>query len=630
MSKHVCTHIVFFLTLWLCSLKAGASLHYDQTDNDTIPKKTIFEKIREYSDSMFHRHYRDSVLSKLTKKNAPEPKEDSTMVKSERRFLPTSGKTIGNIFFKRIAVFGPRDITDTTFSTRNKLIKIANSLHYDSRQWVIRQTLFFKETDTINAYTLADNERYIRTLPFIQDARIYVINDNEVTGSADVLIVTKDVFEYGIDLSNFSPPNTIAASIYNNDLFGAAQSLRAGFRWDKNTSPTFNGELRYTKNNLAGSFTDFSVGYSSLNNSNPVDTGVYEKSYFININRPLYRPSARFVGGLTLAANHSMNIRSYPDSLFRDYSYRLLDFWVGYNFRNSFRKDGSLNNKPNLAVLLRRYSAYFIDKPKQPELALDPTYNTRTYYLGQFVVFKQQYFKGKYYNGFGRTEDIPQGYTITSSFGGEKWISRNRWYSDVSIQSWQRTKHDGLLNTGIGIGSFWQQWVSEDAVIHAFANYYSKLFYLKKQRIRETAFFDYITCPNNYFYKPLNINYEQGIWGFKRTQVNGYQRLNLRSETVCYSPLKIYGFKFNFFVSLQASLLTPNNESIFKSPLYSGVGIGTRIRNENLTLNTLKLSAYYYPTRPPGMGAYYFEATTVSDLRFDIFPLKMPTFLQFR
>jgi hypothetical protein len=144
------------------------------------------------------------------------------------------------------------------------------------------------------------------------------------------------------------------------------------------------------------------------------------------------------------------------------------------------------------------------------------------------------------------------------------------------------------------------------------------------------TFFDYLICPNNYFYKPLNINWEQGIWGFKRTTLNGYQRLNMRSETVYYSPLKIYGFKFNFFASAQLSLLAGNKESIFQSPVYTGLGLGARIRNENLSINTLKLGAYYYPVRPAGVGSFFFEATTVSDLRFDVFPLKMPTFLQFR
>ncbi len=39
-------------------------------------------------------------------------------------------------------------------------------------------------------------------LPFIQDARIYVINSYESNDSIDIVVLTKDVFEYGT--SDFS------------------------------------------------------------------------------------------------------------------------------------------------------------------------------------------------------------------------------------------------------------------------------------------------------------------------------------------------------------------------------------------------------------------------------------------
>ncbi|HJT74912.1 MAG TPA: hypothetical protein VJ720_12850, partial [Chitinophaga sp.] len=135
---------------------------------------------------------------------------------------------------------------------------------------------------------------------------------------------------------------------------------------------------------------------------------------------------------------------------------------------------------------------------------------------------------------------------------------------------------------------------------------------------------------NNYFYKPLNINNEFGIWGYRGTLLNGFQRMNLRSETVYYSPLKILGFKFNFFASVQASQLTTQSNNLFKNPIYAGVGAGCRIRNENLPINTIKISANYYPNPPYPVRSTFFEITTITDFRFDIFALRAPAFLQFR
>ena len=53
-----------------------------------------------------------------------------------------------------------------------------------------------------------------------------------------------------------------------------------------------------------------------------------------------------------------------------------------------------------------------------------------------------------------------------------------------------------------------------------------------------------------------------GLLGYRNTLFNNYQRLNLSAQTNYYSPLNVYGFKFNFYVQLQASMLAKETESI--------------------------------------------------------------------
>ncbi len=88
----------------------------------------------------------------------------------------------------------------------------------------------------------------------------------------------------------------------------------------------------------------------------------------------------------------------------------------------------------------------------------------------------------------------------------------------------------------------------------------------RRSWLRQFITLDYLGNPNNYFYRPLNINMEQGIWGFKRSVINGFHRLVARSETVYYSPWKIYGFKFNFFGSLEAAQLSHEKVTSRKIP----------------------------------------------------------------
>lgn len=597
-------------------------------DTTPAPSRPFLHKFGVYLDSLRSGRYRDSMLRHWSRQDRPEPVPENKMKKSEDSFAPYSGKVIRHVYFRRLPVFGPRNINDTSFHSSMKLIDIANHLHYNTREWAIRQSLFFKPADTLNAYLLADNERYLRNQPYISDARLMILNADVYSDSVDVLVVTKDEYEYGADISNLTATD-VAARVYNNNVLGAAQKLQAGFLWNKNFQPQWGSEFEYSKFNFAGSFTDVSLGYTALNNHDPLDTGVYEGSYYLDIERPLYTSFAQFTGGISLASNYSINIKGLDDSLFRRYRYRAFDIWSGYNFRNRYKRDGSISDQPDLALLFRYYDRYFTEKPSQGVYAKDPVYNNHHFYLAQFVLFKQDFFKTDHFYGFGRTEDIPLGYNIAAGLGIDEWSDLNRSYTGVTLQKYWITPLKGLLNTEIGVSSFWRSGVSQDAVLHGAVDYYSRLLKLGSGYLRQFASADYLDCPNPFFYKPLDINMEDGIWGFKRTTLNGFQRLNLRSQTVYYSPLKLYGFKFNFFASLQASVLSDHESMLFANTMYAGLGGGCQIRNENLPINTLKISVNYYPVRPDGMREFYFELTTVANLRFDIYALKKPGFLQF-
>ncbi|RFS19091.1 hypothetical protein DVR12_25115 [Chitinophaga silvatica] len=627
-----------FTSKYRSPLLPDTSAHKDhplfkQPHTDTgIHKNGIFKKIGEYRDSLRKKEYRQTFIKKITKQDEPIPtNDDSTIIKSEKYFTPFAGKVIRSIYYRKVKVFGPSNINDTTFTTNMGLIKLANRLHYDSREWVIRQSLFFKEDQQLDPFEMADNERYLRNRPFIQDARIYV--KQHVGDSVDIEVVTKDLFEYGIDVSQVSPDN-IRGSISNNDLFGAGQGVRVGLQWRTDYNPVWNTEFRYTKYNMFGSFIDLAAGYTTLNNFAQLDTNAYEGSFYIDLTRPLFRNSAKWVGGLTVAENWSINIRGLTpengDTAYRDYRYSIIDGWVGYNFINNYRHDGTIGNKPNVAILARHYNLAFQRKPDQERYKDDPVYNNHRLYLLELQAYRIDYFKAHYFFGFGRTEDIPLGYNISATGGWESWRDRRRLYTGINAQKFWTTLRQGLFNTTFGIGNYWLNHKIEDAVIHASLEYYSRMVYVGHSRFRQFFTADYLNSPNPYFNKPLNINVEYGIWGYRDTKLNGYQRLRADAQTVYYSPLKILGFKFNFFTDLQTAILNYKDNALFKNPVYLGIGGGFRVRNENLALNTISASGYYYPNAPYPVKSFRLEITTIVDFKFDVSALKAPTVLQFR
>ena len=635
-------YIIYRFVLLCCFLgfctilKAGNCIDIP-IGSDSIPQNQTPKKrssITRYFNIITDKQQRDSLFLQLTHTNAPAPQADSVIWQlREKTFGVYGGKQIRYIYYNKLKVFGTT-IVDTTV-VQSKLVRFANMLHYDTRTWVIKQSLFFREGDTVNAYKLVDNERYLRRLPFILDARIYVINSYENNDSIDIVVLTKDVFEYGGAISSLN--NTKAsATIFNNNLLGAGQKVAFGFSWDNQYTPQWRTGASYTKYNVAGSFADVSVGYTMLNDKLNADTGQYENSTYLIINRPLYSTWATFTGGLTVSANRSVNIYSLPDTVYRDYRYNLIDVWGGYNFTNQYKKTGYNSLSPNIGIELRNYNMDFIQKPDTSlHLQYDPYYNTHKFILGQLVFYHQDFFKTNYFFGFGRTEDIPMGYTYKASFGLDKWTGYNRAYTAFQGQKyWFLGKN--LISGTVGFGGFWYNGQSQDAVLHITTDYYSNLFRLNGPKFREFLHADYIICFNPNLYKPVNINRENGIFGYRNTQYNNYQRLNLSAQTNYYSPISIYGFKFNFYMLLQASLLATQKQFIFSGPLYTGFTLGCQIRNENLSFNTFQISASYQPiVQQEYQAAYgpksiFVSITSVTAFNFPIFALTQPTLIQYR
>ena len=160
-------------------------------------------------------------------------------------------------------------------------------------------------------------------------------------------------------------------------------------------------------------------------------------------------------------------------------------------------------------------------------------------------------------------------------------------------------------------------------------DYYSNLFRLRGPKFREFLHLDYLICFNPVTLQkmPLNINRENGIFGYRNTQYKDYQRLNMSAQTNYYSPISIYGFKFNFYLLLQASLLASRKEFIFNSPFYTGFTLGCQIRNENLSFNTIRSQPAISPlcnraTRLVyGPNAFFVFITSVTAFNFPIFAL---------
>ena len=88
-------------------------------------------------------------------------------------------------------------ISDTSKRASDKLKRLADKLHSDTKENVIRNNLFFSEGEILSPYLLGDNEKHLRDLSFLQDAKIKIIPISESKDSVDILVLSKDVLSIG-------------------------------------------------------------------------------------------------------------------------------------------------------------------------------------------------------------------------------------------------------------------------------------------------------------------------------------------------------------------------------------------------------------------------------------------------
>lgn len=545
----------------------------------------------------------NSIFSKAVKsiQRRSDTAEDLILNgKSEAPYIPYEGRIIRKI--KVEALDFERNFADTGKRKRSLATRVADAAHTNTRAYVVRNSLFIKENTPLDAYKVADNERYLRTLNYISDARIVVKPINGSPDSVDLLVITKDFFSLSADGAS-DALNHIHARVIDANLWGSGQSLELSGLYDYNRSPNFGYGAIYRNNNIGPSFINTSIGYN-LANVNPL-TNEEESSRFISFDRPLVSPYSHFAGGFLLSFNQAYNLYHLPDSSVYLYKYDLIDGWIGYNLGIN-KIDQNINNKirDRQFLSLRYFNYHFNEVPYQTDNMFNPVYNDRQAILGQITFFKQDYFKTQYIYGFGTTEDLPYGYNISFTAGWFKQLNLRRPYLGINVSRYIATQRGDFVQLFLKSGSFYDGGQFQDASLLIGATAFSRLFFINQTKIRQFITFNYSRLFNMLTYAPLRINNAYGVRGFLSDSAYGDRRISVQLETEFYLKYKILGFKFAPFPYADVSLLTPIGKPISNSIMYPSLGGGIRARNENLIFETIELRLYYYPRTVENMRGF--------------------------
>lgn len=547
--------------------------------------------------------------SKVTKQvvgviSRTPPTDTVVTIKSEDAFLPYEGKIIRHIIINRIGF--DRTVQDTTRRFRSSVARLANRLHNDTKEWVIRENIFLREGKPFNPYRAADNERYLRDLDFILDSKIFVSPLSEESDSIDLLVMTRDVFSLG---ASFSPRGVTEYRfrVEEANLGGIGQRLQVSSVYDRERNPNAGYEYLYRKTNLFGSFVNATAGYTEINTGRSVGNE-NESAYFFRLDRPLFHPFVRWAGAAEISRNWSTNTTRKEGSDFAKYEYLIHDAWAGYSFGHKKLPNSLAENRNRRFIAVRAFEERFLKKPESISINDQLIYSDRTTFLGQLTFFKQDFYKTNYVVGFGRTEDVPYGYKISFTGGWERELNKERLYSGAELNLSTVNENGTFYTYSVKLGNYWSEELIEDALAQFGINRYSRLYFLGKSKIRHQAEINFASQINRGHKRLLDLRDANGIQGFRADSLLGAQRLFFRTETVVFLPLKLAGFHFAPVARVDLAYLAKENSALFqKQNFYSGFSAALRARNENLIFNTVEARVYYYPRTVEALEPWRFE-----------------------
>ncbi|MBT1701984.1 hypothetical protein [Chryseosolibacter indicus] len=605
---------------WLAVLLSGPSFAQKR---DTVSKD---DSVRVKSDTtkagQIINNIKDSKVSKrliktITRKQSRNP---GATIKSEEFFIPYEGKIIRKIIVRQVGF--DKTITDTTRNIKNTISKIANKLHSNSKDWVIKDHLFIKENRPVNPYKMADNERYIRDLDFILDAKLFIVPLDHTDDSVDVIVMTRDVFSVG---GSFNPsgPTKTRFRLYDVNMFGWGQRVQFTGLVDEGRNPPFGYEFQYRKNSIGGSFITATGGYTQLNTGSSYGREE-EKAYYLRLERPLVSPYTELAGGLEISRNWSSNLYSVNDSVFRQYTYLVKDFWIGYNIGAR----SNIRDRNRHFIAIRTFDQVFTKKPLQNQETLNPIYNNRTFVLGGVTFFKQNFYTTRFIYGFGRTEDVPYGHTMSMYFGWSRELGLERPYLGFEVNKSIVDRRGHFYNVNFRGGGYNKNGL-EDVSLLLSGSVFSRLFSYKNLLIRQTLGGDITYVFNQKTALPLDINAEFGLQGFNVDSLWGTKRFHINSETLVFTPLEFLGFKIAPFTYGEMAFLSPEHKGLLNSKPYFGLGGGLRTRNENLVFGTIELRFMYYPRSLPDLTNFKVRLSSNLRVKYSATFVKPPSLVQY-
>jgi len=530
----------------------------------------------------------------------------------QKSYSTFEGKIIRNINIETLDPFG-YSIGDTIFRPPNSLSRVGNGLHVKSQGITIRNLLLIHQNQVFDSLLVKESERLVRSQRYIRDVSFFVKTAAKGSDSVDIFIRELDIWSIIPKGSASASKSTI--NLADKNFLGLGHELQGDFT--RNYSEGINSfHTNYSIPNIKNSYVRGTVHLGKEGNKN------FNRSF--TIDRPFFSPFAKWAAGVNFTQqffNDSVPADALNLGILR-YKFNAQDYWAGNAIR-LFGGNSEYNRTTNFISTIRFLWVHYLEKPSE-HFDTQHRFTDENFYLASMGVSTRKYVQDKYIFKFGITEDVPVGKVFSLTGGYQEKSQTGRVYlgARVSMGSYYPW---GYLSSNFEYGTFIHASRVEEGVFTAGLNYFTGLIEMGKWKFRQFVKPELTIGINRFASDSLTLNDGYGLDGFHTTALQGTSRLLMTIQTQAYAPWNFIGFRFGPYISFTMGMLSDAVTGFRKSKVYSQIGVGVLIKNENLILNTFQLSLSFYPIIPDsGNNIFKINSMSTGDFGFRDFEIGKP------
>ena len=553
------------------------------SSGDSIAFQQKYIKSNEFYDGLQKRS-RNSEFTKFIVNSiivdsdwtGEDAREASKKLTDETAYFSLyEGKEIANVYVMSRNIYGD--------STRHFVPGLVNTVHTKTREHVIRQNLLFKAGDKVNAATMILNEDILRRLRYISDAYIYIHPQEMDSSKVDLYVHTRDKWSINVELRQKSSTE-YRVWAYDNNFLGIGHRLTLGTYARTQNAVMAGYVLGYDVNNIRGSFFDAEI---------LLDKSSDETTFRAQLQKTLIKPDD-YAAGISINTHQVNEGQLLADTAF-PVKRLMIELWGGFSFNLK-------NTKNNIFLLGQLTNIRTSQYGGQVTGEWHPYYRSPTLFLLSAGIYRERFYRGSHIYSFGVSEDIPYGFKLELS-GGRAW-------DEYAVRDYFSLKWSighlipiGYLKTSLAYGSYFYGGMPQQSVLSANFQYFTHLFNVWNGYMRHFVNVGYTTGFHRLEGERERLTFygNNGLRILKLPHTYGLNRLLFHLESVYFSPLYFYNFKFAFYGFCDLGWLG-DSYKIVPNELYTTVGLGIRILNDRLIFTSVQLQLGYAVINP-GHGA---------------------------